>query len=131
MNNLSIELRNISEFISLILVFVTVLFGIRYPQILEDIKKEIPAGTKAKKRHKVHLFGSLAFKGLPILIINFFSSYLFLPLVLEITRDYEFVLWDFDFFVSAFVFISFLIFYFFIWSLYLCIRLLIRIIKCR
>lgn len=129
MKNFSDEILKISESVNLILIFITVLFGIRYPQIIEDTKREIPSGTKAKKRVKDQLITSLVVKCLPNVVINFITCYLFLPSVIEIITEYRLVFWGFDFAVTAFIFISFLIFFFFVWSVYLFIKLLMRIIK--
>lgn len=129
MTNFSDEFVIISESVNLILIFITVLFSIRYPQIIDDIKREIPSGTKAKKHIKDQLINSLVVKCFPILLINFFSCYLFLPSVINIVTKYELVLWGFDFALTAFMFISFLIFFFFVWSVFLFIKLLLQIIK--
>ena len=121
----------ISRFISLILVFVTVLFGIRYPQVQADIKEEIPAGQKAKDRLRARLSKRLYIDMAPMLLITFFSSYLFLPLMIRIFNAYEFKLWDFDIVITAFVFITICIWFFFGWALLLSLKLMLRINKCK
>jgi hypothetical protein len=129
MNNFSDEILVFSDSINLILIFITVLFGIRYPQIIEDLKREIPSGTKAKKRIKDQLITSLALKCLPNILISLFSCYLFLPSVIKVLNEYEFDFWGFDFAITAFMFITFMIFFFFVWSCFLFVKLLVRIIK--
>ena len=125
------EILAVSRLISLILVFVTVLFGIRYPQVLEDLRKDIPEGERAKERHRDRLSRRLALDMVPMLLVTFFASYLFLPLVFRIISVYEFKLWDFDIVVSAFVFITICIWFFFGWASLLSIKLLLRIGKSR
>lgn len=131
MNEIGPDLQSAPEFISLILVFITVFFDLRYPQIIKDIRKGIPSGEKAKKDLKLGLTNSLLTKSLPIVLINLLSFYLFLPSVIEIIKSYKLSLWNFDFAVSTFVFVAFLISIYLFWSLYLFVLLIIRINKCR
>jgi len=130
MDNISLEIQNISDLTSLILVFVTVLFGISYPQVQDDISEEIPPRSKAQKRHRTHLLRSLFRNGVPVFVVSGFTLFLFLPLAVRIVQNYQFTIWDFDFSASAFMFVVFLVMLLFGWCSYLCIRLVIRIRKC-
>lgn len=131
MSELNEQIQTAFEAISLILVFVTVLFGLRYPQIQSDIESSIPEGPKAKQRHRKTLWQSFMVNGVPLLLINGVASYLFLPLFVRVLRESRLNLWDFDFIRTSFVLIALLVFFFFLWSGYLAIRLLARILKSR
>lgn len=129
MDTLSQKIQNASELISLILVFTTVLFDVRYPQIRKDIGMDIPEGTIARKRYKHVLVSSLLLKSIPLFLINGVAFYLMLPSVVEILHTSYFSLWDFDFTRSAFLFVALFEFLFAAWSFYLSMKLLIRIYK--
>lgn len=129
MNDLDQEIQRAFQATSLILVFVTVLFGLRYPQIQDDIEEEIPAGQDAKKRLRKKLCKSLLVNCGPLLLINGAASYLFSPLFMRVLRRSRFELWSFDFSRTSFVFIVVLVFVFFLWSGYLAAQLIRRIIK--
>lgn len=131
MSELNEQIQTAFEAISLILVFVTVLFGLRYPQIQSDIQSLIPEGPKAKQRYRKTLWQSLMVNGVPLLLINGVASYLFLPLFVRVLRESRLNLWNFDFTRTSFVLIALLVFVFFLWSGYLTIRLLTRILKSR
>ena len=131
MSELNEQIQTAFEAISLILVFVTVLFGLRYPQIQSDIQSSIPEGPKAKQRYRKTLWQSLMVNGVPLLLINGVASYLFLPLFVRVLRESRLNLWNFDFTRTSFVLIALLVFVFFLWSGYLTIRLLTRILKSR
>lgn len=129
MNTLNQEINTAFQATSLLLVFVTVLFGLRYPKILDNIKEEIPAGPDAKKKHKERLRRSLLSDCGPILIISGVISYLFLPLFVKVCSESHFELWDFDFARTSFFIIALLVFIVFLWSVSLIVRLVIRIYR--
>ena len=131
MSELDEEIRAAFEATSLILVFVTVLFGLRYPQIQRDIRAEIPVGDKAKGRHREKLWQSLLVNCIPLLLINGAASYLFLPLFARVLQESHLELWNFDFSRTSFVFIALVVFVFFLWSSYLAVQLVRRMIKSR
>jgi hypothetical protein len=131
MSGLNDEIQAVFEAISLILVFVTVLFGLRYPQIQRDIRAEIPSGDRAKGRHREKLWQSLLVNCIPLLLINGAASYLFLPLFARVLQESHLELWNFDFSRTSFVFIALVVFVFFLWSSYLGVQLVGRMIKSR
>lgn len=112
---------------SLILVFVTVLFGIRYDRIREDIRKEKPAGKLGITDHRRYLLRSLAANCGPLLLVNGLASWLFAPLFLRVLGESSFALWDFDFARTSFVLIALSVVFFFVWSCALAIQLVIQI----
>jgi hypothetical protein len=131
MSELNEEIRAAFEATSLILVFVTILFDLRYPKIQRDIRAEIPLGDKAKGRHREKLWQSLLVNCAPLLLINGAASYLFLPLFIRVLQESHLELWDFDFSRTSFVFITLVVFVFFLWSGYLVVQLVGRMIKSR
>jgi len=131
MNGLDEEIKTAFEATSLILVFVTVFFTLRYPQLQSDIREEIPAGGKARSRHREKLRQSLLINCVPLLLINGGASYLFLPLFVRVLGESRFELWNLDFSRTSFVFVALLVFVFFLWSGYLAVQLTRRMVKSR
>jgi len=129
MDALHEQIQSAAELISLILVFTTILFDIRYPQLQKDIESEIPAGPIARKRHKDILVKSFLLKSLPITIVNGAAFFLFLPFVVEILQNSRFAPWGFDFVISAFMFIAIFELLFALWAGFLSMKLLLRIYK--
>jgi len=131
MQNLTQEIQSSFEAISLILVFVVILFDLRYPRIFSDIQKEIPEGEHAKRQHRKKLQQSLLFNSGPLILINGVASYLFLPLFVRVVRVSHFEPWGFNFIYSSFIFITLVVLLFFLWSGYLAILLAIQIWRSR
>ena len=129
MNDINEEIRLAFDAMSLLLVFVTVLFDIRYKVIQKEIEKSIPEGDKAKKQLRRELIRGILINSAPLVVITGGISYLFSPLLRKVIEQSKLNIWNFDFFRSSFVFIVLLIFLFFLWSCYLTILLLIRIYK--
>ena len=129
MNDINEEIRLAFDAMSLLLVFVTVLFDIRYKVIQKEIEKSIPEGDKAKKQLRRELIRGILINSAPLVVITGGISYLFSPLLRKVIEQSKLNIWNFDFFSSSFVFIVLLIFLFFLWSCYLTILLLIRIYK--
>jgi len=113
---------------SVILVFVTLLFGLKYSIIKADIEKEVPgAGEIAKKNEKQRLKSSFIVNCLPQLILFGVSSYIFLPLTVKIIQSSKFDLWNFDVLSTAFVSVVLWVWALFLWSLWLSVKLLLKI----
>jgi hypothetical protein len=129
MDDLSEVIKTSFEAISLILIFVFVLFDLRYPQIMEDLAKEIPLATRTKERikHKSNLTKTLFLKSIPLVAILGVILYLFLPTSIRVLSESEFQLWRFDLLRTAFLIVFGLIFIFFVWSVVLLLRLVSRI----
>lgn len=114
--------------INLILVFGTILFGIRYQEIVREINQEQPLnGAKGLKKRKEELKNSFWIKCFPQIILFGGLLYLFLPIIVKVFQNCSFLFWNFNFLPTAFVFIYILIMVFFIWSIVLAVRILKKI----
>lgn len=129
MDNLTQEIQAAFQATSLILVVVTVFFGLRYSRIREHLREIIPAGPEARKQLRGKLVESLLINCAPLLLINGIASYLFAPLFVQVLKESHFELWDFSFTYTSFIFIALLVFIFFLWAGYLAVQLVRRIIK--
>ncbi len=130
MGDLDQEIQAAFEAISLLLVFVAVLFSTRYPQISED-RQLAPTenGADARRRLRDRLRRSLLVNCLPLVLINGAVFYLFLPLAVRIVRESVFDPWGFDFPRTSFLVIAGLVLFFLAWSAYLAVQLGTRIRK--
>jgi hypothetical protein len=123
MGDLDQEIRYAFDATSLLLVFVAVLFGTRYPQITEDLQlRPIGGGAHAKQKLRDHLARSLFVNCLPLAVVNGVVFYLFLPLVARIVGESRFDPWGFDFARTAFLVVAGLVLVFFVWSVFLAVR---------
>jgi hypothetical protein len=127
MHGLDEEITTAFQATSLILVFVTVLFGIRYERIRTDIRKPVPPGPEDRRDHRRWLFRSLVANCGPLLLVNGLSCWLFAPLLLRVLKQSRFAVWDFDFARTSFVLISLFVAVFFAWSCVLTIQMARRI----
>ena len=123
-------LLDVFQATSLIIVFITVLFGIRYQTIVDDIQKDVPTGELAKIREKSRLWRSFFINIFTQIIMTGMISYLFIPLVVKIVIVYDFQIsvWNFDFLPTAFIFIAIYIWNFFVWTIILGFRMLKKIL---
>jgi flagellar biosynthesis protein FlhB len=114
--------------ISVLLVFIIMLFTLRYPKIIADINKEIPRKEKIKEREreKRRLKSSFIINCMPQTVLLGITAYLFLPLSIYIIKNSQFSFWNFDFLITIFIFISGWIWSFFIWSLVLGLKILFK-----
>lgn len=112
---------------SLILVFVTLLFGMKYPKIMSDINKENPPGELAKKRERKRLKSSFIYHCLPQLLFYSIASYLFLPLAFQVIKQSTFKIWHFDFILTTYIVIAIWVWSILIWVIVLSLRMLVKI----
>lgn len=113
---------------SIILVFVTILFGIRYPIIIKEITDEdIPNGELAKKREKKRIKHSFLINCLPLNFVLLWCSYLFIPIFIKILKLTHINLFNFDFLPTSFVFVAIWIWILTLWSICLSILFAKRI----
>ena len=131
MDQIRAEILDAAELISLILVFSTVLFDIRYRHVVDTIRAEAPPGEHARRRHRSELMGTLLVKVLPLVLFNCLAAFLFLPLVLRIIALTRLSLWGFDFVTSAFILVFSAVSSFAAWSLYLAFGVCIAITRSR
>lgn len=125
--NLHQEILNIFQVTSLIMVFITVLFGLRYERIINDIDRDIPNGERAKQRELKKLWSSFYINLLPQLVFTGIISYMILPLTVRIITVSRFHLWNFDFLITAFMVVVIWIWFFFAWALSLSYKILKKI----
>lgn len=123
------EILDAFQATSLILVFITVFFNIKYPLIVKNINIEIPEGKLAKKRAKKQILNNLLINNLPTMLLNGGSFYLFLPLTIKILKSSNFSLFHFDILPTAFIFIVLWIGLFFVWSFILFIITVLKILS--
>ena len=130
MEDIGLLIKDSFNVISLLLVFVFVLFDIRYPQIIKELEKDIPDKDLEleRKNHRKKLMNRLLYQNLPLIIVNGILLYLFLPLLITVLLNSRFQIWHFDFVRTAFVIVIMLIAAFFFWSIYLAYLLLKRIV---
>lgn len=126
MDALTAQIKDSFEVISLILVFVFVLFDIRYPQITRLLQKDAPPVERKIERgqFKKELKEGLIRYGLPLVGSNAVMLVLFLPLLTQVLQNSRLEWWNFDFVRTAFVVVYALIVFFFAWSLYLSVLLI-------
>ena len=129
MEDIGLLIKDSFNVISLLLVFVFVLFDIRYPQIIKELEKDIPDKDLEleRKNHRKKLMNGLLYQNLPLIIVNGILLYLFLPLLITVLLNSRFQIRRFDFVRTAFVIVIMLIAAFFFWSIYLAYLLLKRI----
>lgn len=128
MQDIHTLIHNSFEVVSLILVFAFVLFDIRYPQIINQLDKDIPPTGRKKERlrHAKDLRRTLLVGDLPLIIVYGICAYLFSPLFITVLSNSKLHLWRFDFLLSAFVIVYIFLLVFLLWSLYLALRLIRR-----
>jgi hypothetical protein len=115
------------EATSLILVFVTVLFNLKYQNIINDLNSDIESGKRAKEKQKKQFIRSFLINCCPPLLLNCSALYLFSPLSLKIIRTTNFKIWGFDFLPTAFMFVVIWVGVFFVWTVYLSFKMLVKI----
>ena len=121
------EIKQAFDAISLLLVFVTVFFDLKYKIIQLDLKEKIPAGDKEKKHLQDKLVQSLFINCGLLAGVNGVITYMFAPMIVKLVQNVGFALWHFDFMRTAFVAISIFTLIFFIWSILLTGQLIKKI----
>ena len=115
--------------LTIFVAFVTVLFGIRYDQLIKAIKNELPdkhGKPLARENAQNDLRGVLWSKALPLAVLTAIPAYLFLPLTVRILEDGSFSLWDFDTLETGFVLLEFYLVAFFFWCACLAFRVAMK-----
>ena len=124
------QILNAIQATSVILVFVTLFFSMKYPEIMKSINKNHPvAGEVAMKNAKDELKSSFFVNCLPQIVVNTIFGYLFLPISIKVIQNSVFKIWNFDFLPTAFIFIVVWIWVLLIWNIYISIKLLQKICK--
>jgi hypothetical protein len=130
MENIDEQIETAFHSTELIIVFLTLFFTLRYPEIQADVDAKVPEGDVAKKNHKRKLIVSMRAKCLPFVLVNSVVTYLYMPLLVKVLRNSKLSLWDFDFTRTSFFLIAAAVMYFCYWSWSLTVLLLQRIIQC-
>lgn len=127
-NDLNTLLNDSFDAISILLVFVTVLFSIRYPEIKTVLEEPLLTGKpKALERQKKNIKSVLLIKWLPVVTINFIVVYSMIPLAINIISQSTISFFNFDFIRTAFILIWYLNIAFFIMSILLLSKLINKI----
>lgn len=112
---------------AVLLAAITVLFGVRYPEITQ-ILDETPPGTGAgeiddRKSYRRRLLDALYARLLPLLILFWAFALLPLPETLQIIRALDLKPTHYDFIRAAWTVTEAMMLYFAIWSTWLAVRL--------
>lgn len=128
----SSDIANAFQALSVLLVFNTLLFSIKYPQFISDIDEHnLPESNlprqlnQYKKKMKVNFGSGL----IPVLLLNFICSYLVTPATIKFMTISTFSFLEFDFFKTAFVLVSFLLYVSTILSIYIGVSYIKLILK--
>ena len=119
--------------ISLILVFVSVVFGIKYPAIWGDLRSTAPPAAQpmARTTYRRRLLRRLLADALPLVVLTACAWLLFLPLFVHVAAAEPFHAWNRDVTDNAFLLIAGLTGIFFIWSLGLSLGLVAKMLGSR
>jgi hypothetical protein len=131
MDSLDQVIKDSFSIISLLLVFVFVLFDVRYPEIQEKIKED-PENiilVKENKNFREELWKFIFLKCSPLIIILGSILYLLLPNFYNILISSTFNIWNFNFIRTSYFLVTILTAIFFIWTIYLIICLISNIYK--
>lgn len=130
-NELNIILNETFNAISILLVFVTVLFSIRYPEIKEVLDEPLQKDKpKALKRQKNKIKKDLFSKWLPVVILNLIVVYTMTPLAFKTLVQSSLSLLNFDFIRTTFILVWYFIIAFSISSLTILIKLYKKVKQC-
>ena len=126
------ELESAFNAISVLLAFVTVFFGMKYPHIIKILEDDLPMGKpKELKIVRKRLKTFMIFQWLPVIVLTLTSWYILMPLFLKVVAKTSFHPVDFEFLSTALVFVWLLFLSLFVGSIYLAINLCRKIRKCK
>ncbi len=129
MQGLTSQIKDSFEIISLILVFLFVLFDLKYPKIQEVLQLEKPPPVRIQdlrhfqKKHRQVIWRDV----FPLFLGYFFLVYLFLPLFISVLSQTHLVFWHFDFLITAFIVVVLILICFLGWITIMLICLSIRL----
>lgn len=115
--------------ISVLIVFLFIFFDKFHNKILEELKKERPDKSKAiaLEKYSSDLKDVLFYRAIPLLIVFLIISYTLLPKAIEVISKSKINFWDFNTLNTLFIFIEISLISFFIYSLILIVRIIIKI----
>lgn len=128
-----VSLKDTFDPLNLLLVFATVILGLRFPPIQQVLQREIPdVETPINRRnYRGELWNCIWTAAGPVVLVFLVSTYLFLPRFVGILKHSSFSLWNFEFERTAFVLLVTILISLSCASVILTVRLLIRIYKAR
>ncbi|MFP7335198.1 hypothetical protein SFC23_17785 [Shouchella clausii] len=130
-SELNLTLNDTFNAISILLVFVTMLFSIRYPEIKEILDEPLQTDKpKALERQKIKVKRDLFSKWLPVVILNLIVVYTMTPLAFKTLVQSSLSLLNFDFIRTTFILIWFFIIVFSTSSIILLLKLCKKIKQC-
>lgn len=116
--------------VSVLLVFVTVLFSLRYPEIKKLLDEPLQTDKPiALKRQKKAIKNDLFYKWLPVVFLNFVIVYLLTPLAIKTIINSKVAIINFDFIKTSLVLIWYLNIALLLSSIYLLFQILIKLKK--
>lgn len=123
--SLDLDIQNAFSGMQLILIFVTILFGIRYQQIQNELERDYSEINKLDKLKTIdsELKQKLITHCLPLVIINGFVIFLFYKIFKQILVESGYYFWNYNFIQSSFFFVTIMIIIFFIWSIILSLKM--------
>ncbi len=118
--------------LGLILVFVTVIFGVKYSAIWNDIRSPIPdpARKMDRRNHRRRLWHTFFTGCAPLFVITGAAWFLLLPLFVHVAGE-SFHPWSLTVTRNAFLFVAGMTGVFFAWSAGFAIAILWRIASSR
>jgi len=123
------EVLDSLQTLTIFVAFVTVLFGLRYPEISRKLRQDLPdeeEKSEARKIAKENLRTPFWSQCFVLVILTVIPAYLFLPLSIRVMANSRFSLWDFDTLETGFVLLTAYLVVFFGWSLYLGIQFAVK-----
>lgn len=118
--------------ISIILVFVTVFFSVKYPIIVEIIREDVPKRKPIDYQKFINrIKQSFVVDCLPLLFLVSVSFYILLPLAVKIIRSGEILFWSYEVLTMAYLAITMWVFLLLLWVLNLTYKLITKFIQSR
>jgi hypothetical protein len=114
---------------SLLLVFVVMLFTLRYPTIISALNRELPNRAKPAERQSVRqeYRSILVIQCLPLLVTSGIVTYLMVPLAARTVVATDLRLWKSGFLEQGYVLVTAWNAVFFVWAVVLSVQV-IRIV---
>lgn len=134
------DARSIAESISgtfdvlnILLVFLSVIFGITYNEAVRLLDASIPDAAKVRERQiaRKNIRRFLLVKWLPLVVTTAGTTYIFLPLAVRVLATSQLHFWDFDIQRTSFILVFILLVIALIWMLAILVQLVLKILAHR
>lgn len=127
-NELDSILESSFDAVSVLLVFLTVLFSIRYPEILNSLNEPLSFDKpKLLKRQKSKIKNNLIFKWVPVVFLNIVIVYLLTPLGIKVINNSSLSIINFNFIRTSYVLIWYLNIAYLFTSIYLMLQIFYKL----